>query len=145
MLESPHTLFFFGSKRFWLWPQTEEQRQESALQGRQYLDLDPALRALILRKEAEGKVCFLKPDTLGEPDVEVFGDYARASAWLQRAGVGPLNLQRKWWEETWRASEARFGQSADSVASNFEEGLHSYGPVCELLWQAGCSPVLRWQ
>ena len=47
----------------------------------------------------------LKPDVLGEPDEVVFGDYAKASAWLAQltdprtgAPYGPLRLEREWWE-----------------------------------------------
>ncbi len=144
VLESPHTLFFFGSKRFWLWPASEAQRQESLAQGPKYLQLDPALRELILRKEQAGQVCFLKPDVLGEPDEAVFGDYARASRWLQGAGVGPLQFLHSWWRTAWRAEEGKFCRHAESVIENFETGLHSYGPVMELLFQAGCDPVLQW-
>jgi len=137
-------LFFFGSKRFWVWPAAPEQLAESRAQGAHYTEgMPPAFRALLERKEARGEVFFLKPDALGEPDAEVFGDYAAASAWLQGLGYGALRLQREWWEA--HPGPLRFAHSGAGVADNFERGLHGYGEVMELLAQScpQLSPVLR--
>ena len=145
LLEADSTLLFFGSKRFWLWPASEAQRAESATQGRKYLDMAPELLALIAKKEAAGQVCFLKPDVLGEPDVAVFGEYARASAWLQAAAGAPLQLSAQWWEGAWRAGKGKYCTSARRIVDNYTQGLHGYAEVCELLFQSGCNPVLHWR
>ena len=146
VLESPDTLFFFGSKRFWLFPASTEQAREGLAQGPHYAAAPAPLRALVLDKEAQGRACFLKPDVLGEPDVEVFGDYARAGAWLAAAtgGAAALRLEPAWWRGVWDARRGRFCSSGEAVAQNLQAGLHSYGPVCEMLWEAGCDPVLDW-
>ena len=150
VLESPRTLFFFGSKRFWLWPASAEQRAESLTQGRKYLDLPEGTKALILAKEARGEVHFLKPDVLGAPDEVVFGDFEAASQWLAGLGEGPLQLREQWWQEAWAAGVqggrmGKYARSAGEVVENFKQGLHDYGPVCELLLQAGLEPVLQWE
>jgi hypothetical protein len=87
-----NALFFFGSKRFWLWPTDDAERKESKAQPTDYLNMSNELKDLILRKERRGEVCFLKPDLLGAPDEVVFGDYARASRWLEERGYNPLRL-----------------------------------------------------
>jgi hypothetical protein len=138
-------LFFFGSKRCWVWPATPEETAESLAQGAHYTSgMPPDFRALLIRKELRGEVLFLKPDTLGEPDVEVFGDYASASAWLAGLGYGALRLQRGWWEAF--PGPLRYAPSGGSVADNFATGLHGYSQVMELLAQS-CpllTPVLQW-
>ena len=143
--ELESALFFFGSKRFWLDPKTPEQRAESQSQGPGYTtEMPPQLRALIAKKDARGEVCFLKPDVLGMPDVEVFGDYSSASAWLEGLGYGALRLQRAWWL-TFKGP-FKFSSSGQRVVDNFERGLHDYNSVLELLAQS-CpllTPVLRW-
>ena len=133
-------LFFFGSKRFWVFPSNEEQRAESTSQGDKYLKMAQGVKDLILEKEARGEVCWLKPDTLGEPDVAVFGEYDRASAWLQRIGFEGLRLDAEWWR-------AEHPDVADDVVENFTVGTHAYGAVIDLLRcsDARLLPVLRAQ
>lgn len=60
----PSALFFFGSKRAWIFPTTDAARQESAANNPQYLKMDQRLRECILRKEEDGLVFWLKPDGL---------------------------------------------------------------------------------
>ena len=156
LLESSRVLFVFGSKRFWIFPKTEEQRAESAAQGlgpwggSKYLDMPSNLREMILEKEAKGEVVFLKPDVLGVPDEEVFGEWGRVSAALVALGEQPLQLQAQWWKTHWRAPFPKnsFGEEGgehcawwQDIVENFEVGLHSYGPTSELLAQAGLIPV----
>lgn len=119
-------LFFFGSKRFWIFPETEEQRAESASQGDKYLTMAQELKDLILAKEARAEVCWLKPDVLGEPDVAVFGDYHRASSWLQGIGYAALRLDPAWWH-------AQHPALACDVIENYSSGTHAYGPVIDLI------------
>ncbi|KAI9027014.1 hypothetical protein DFJ74DRAFT_704437 [Hyaloraphidium curvatum] len=115
-------LFFFGSKRCWVFPETDWQRAEARVQPGGYAGMPPALREMVARKEARGEVCFLKPDVPGIADIEVFGDYKRASDWLVGLGYVPLKLDPAEWEE----DEAW-------VVENFRDGLHDYDAVVELL------------
>ena len=62
--ELAHALFFFGSKRSWLFPSTDEQRADSRRQPTDYNAFDPGFKELILEKEGRGEVFFLKPDSL---------------------------------------------------------------------------------
>jgi hypothetical protein len=130
------SLFFFGSKRMWIWPTDDAAMAEAAQQPGNYLDMPEGLRELLKRKDARGEVCFLKPDELGEPDEVVFGDYAKASAWLAqltdpRTGkpYGPLRLEREWWEQSFGGGRFVPRGKWHQVVQNFESGLHSYSEV----------------
>ncbi len=136
-----NALFFFGSKRFWLWPTDDAERKESKAQPTDYLNMCNELKDLILRKEKRGEVCFLKPDVLGAPDEVVFGDYARASRWLEERGYNPLRLDSTWWESSSNDKSWR------SVVANFERGLHDYEAVTTLLARSDprLEPFLFWK
>ncbi len=130
------SLFFFGSKRMWIWPSDDAAKAEAAQQPGGYADMPGWLRELLARKEARGEVCFLKPDVLGPPDEVVFGDYAAASAWLARltdprtgAPYGPLRLEPEWWEQSFAGGQFVARERWRSVVENFQEGLHSYNEV----------------
>jgi len=59
---APDALFFFGSKRSWVFPQSEEEQIESHRENPRYLrEAYQPIRELILAKEALGQVFFLKP------------------------------------------------------------------------------------
>ena len=136
-------LFFFGSKRFWIFPESDEQRAESYEQGDKYMKMAPAVRDLILAKEARNEVCWLKPDILGEPDVVVFGEYERASTWFESIGYAALKLDPVWWRS---AASTVPSSIAEDVIANFSVGMHDYGPVIELLQRSDARlvPVLKW-
>ena len=92
ILES--SIFFFGSKRFWLFPSTDEEIEESRNQPTPYLSPSlQNLRDLVLRKEKRGEIFFLKPDNLGEPDKEVFCDFLKGSKFLEGLGYNALKSQ----------------------------------------------------
>ena len=141
LLES--ALFFFGSKRFWIFPKNEEESQESAAQGATYLAMPEDLRSLILQKEARGEVKFLKPNVLGAPDLQVFGDYQGASSWLEAMGYLALQLDPEWWR---RRADTHSISITEQVIENFTVGLHDYDSVMELLKQSDARllPVLYW-
>ena len=150
VLES--SLFFFGSKRKWLFPETDADKAESRAQPTDYLGFHSDFRALILAKEQRGEVFFLKP-----ADTAYAGDFAAASAWLTRLAdpatgeaYGPLLLEEGWWMGeggagySGRASFVR--ASGRSVVRNFQTGDHDYDPTMELVRQsnAGLLPCLCW-
>jgi phosphopantetheine adenylyltransferase len=130
------SLFFFGSKRMWIWPTDDAAMAEAAQQPGNYCGMADGLRELLKRKDEQGEVCFLKPDELGEPDEVVFGDYAKASAWLAQltdprtgAPYGPLRLEREWWEQSFGGGRFVPRGKWQQVVQNFESGLHSYNEV----------------
>jgi len=148
LLEASSTLFFFGSKRCWVFPRSPEEAAEAAAQGSTYTGIPSTLRELIARKEERGEVRFLKPDVLGEPDVAVFGDYSGASTWLQLHGLGPLRLDPGWWRSTggFRGGRHVGSGAGATVAANFQTGLHRYPQVMELLEQSDphVEAILHW-
>lgn len=95
-------------------------------------------------KEKRGEVFFLKPDTLGIPDVDVVGDYEGASAWLQGLGYNPLLLDSSWWETEFKGGK-HLTDGAE-VVRNYSAGLHDYPAVLELLQQSDerLRPILSW-
>jgi hypothetical protein len=141
------SLFFFGSKRMWIFPSNDAETKESKEQPTDYLNLPAGFRELLLAKEARGEVCFLKPDVFGIPDYEVFGDYEKASAWLQRlsdpaSGGAPykaLKLDPAWWEHHFTGSRLCPKSRWQSVVKNFAKGYHDYDAVQTLVEQSNPS------
>ena len=88
-----NSLFFFGSKRRWLFPADKAEQIESDQQPGGYGHMNPYLKKLIAEKEKKGQVHFLKRDDLlyarypGPKDCEAF---ARASSWFENLGYPPL-------------------------------------------------------
>jgi hypothetical protein len=50
------TLFFFGSKRSWIFPVSDDDKAESRAQRTRYLDFPDLFKELILMKEARNEV-----------------------------------------------------------------------------------------
>ena len=155
----PTALFFFGSKRKWIFPSTDAERQESADNNPAYLQMSQEMRECILRKEAEGLVFWLKPDSFVYDGGLYSGDptaFSRASAWLQalhdpltRVPYSPLKLDPAWWRAGSAAASdgggggggfdrlsAKYTRDVERVIKNFQNGAHDYDPVCELLVQS---------
>ena len=55
-------LFFFGSKRSWIFPVNDDDKAESGAQPTRYLDFPDTFKELILTKEARNEVFWLKPE-----------------------------------------------------------------------------------
>jgi len=150
------SLFFFGSKRMWLFPQNAAQEEESRQQGSYKPPGFPqALLDLIREKEerAPGEVYFLKPPDL---DYKGFGNgchapdplapaFKGASDWLEQHGLNPLLLDREWWEsrdDGYKARKSLTGARGKSVVKNYEIGEHDYNPCLELLYQSNPERVV---
>jgi len=152
-------LFFFGSKRSWLFPGNEAELVESRYQGQYEPPHFPAgLAALIRVKELRtpSEVYFLKPSSL---DYKGFGEgchppdplapaFHGVSAWLERHDLKPLLLTRKWWLSDkcgYTSRESRTGTTARTIVENYEIGEHDYDPCIELLYQSNptLDPVLN--
>ena len=81
------SLFFFGSKRSWIFPATEAEREESQRNNPAYMQMPTEMRACIIQKEAAGLVFWLKPDDFVYDGGLYSGDptaFPRASEWLQK-------------------------------------------------------------
>jgi hypothetical protein len=132
-------VFFFGSKRYWVFPADQAQRRESTQQPTDYR-LEKDLEALILRKEAQGLVHWLKPP--GYPSVSC--SFQDVSTYFQGLldpvtgmNYGPLILDLEHWRGHWTPA-MRFSSdsrqcSAASIIENIQLNEHDYGPVIELL------------
>eukprot|EP00466_Bigelowiella_natans_P003033 jgi/Bigna1/86722/estExt_fgenesh1_pg.C_130064 len=152
------SLFFFGSKRKWLFPETEPDVKEARRQPGRYHLMDKELLELIKRKDAKGQVHFLKAPDLkyklypGPPDPNA---YQRVSDWLTKTsfdgkplGLKPLVLDDKYWKRN-DALKLRHVSSGAKVVRNYQNGFHDYGEVIELLEHSNpggaCIPVLSWK
>lgn len=152
------SLFFFGSKRSWLFPGSEAELVESRRQGRYEPPYFPAaLTALVRVKESRtpSEVYFLKPPSLEykgfgkgcHPPDPLAPAFHNVSAWLESHGLKPLLLTRRWWltdKRGYAGRESRTGSTARNVVENYEIGEHDYGPCIELLYQSDhtLDPVL---
>lgn len=128
------SIFFFGSKRLWLFPKDKKEEEESKRQPTKYLQFKKEFLDLILEKEKKGKVYFLKPDKLG--DQFDFGDYTSVSKFFENVFGKGLILDEKWWLETFESSKSSFKVSGKSVVHNFKCGDHSYAPTLCLIEQS---------
>ena len=83
------SIFFFGSDRRWVFPSTPAQIQMSRNQPTNYLDFPDDFKQLILAKERDGLVYWLKPSM----------DYEKVSDFFVELGYEPLKLiqHRDWW------------------------------------------------
>jgi hypothetical protein len=153
-------LFFFGSKRRWLFPSDPEQVSESMEQPGQYHLMDREFLDIILKKESRGEVIFLKHDDLryrtypGPPDTEAYqrvsvalsGETAPADP-ASGERYRPLLLDPEWWREKGRGwSGFRWEKNPEFVIQNFCNGYHDYNEVMELLYQSNPTlrPILSW-
>lgn len=147
VLEHDQTLFFFGGKKKWIFPQNEKDRQERDAQPGRDKHMSTELKNLIERKLKNGTCHFLKKATLkykfypGPKDPEA---YERVSEWLVRLGHNPLRLKKTYW--MYRSNLSRV--EACKVVRNIEGGYHEYEEV-KLLLQKSCPgyllPILSWR
>eukprot|EP00929_Paragymnodinium_shiwhaense_P004734 TRINITY_DN10587_c0_g1_i1.p1 TRINITY_DN10587_c0_g1~~TRINITY_DN10587_c0_g1_i1.p1 ORF type:complete len:183 (+),score=20.73 TRINITY_DN10587_c0_g1_i1:233-781(+) len=145
-------LFFFGSKRSWVFPQGEAEKLESTGENPRYTrpQYQP-VRDLILAKESKDQVFWLKPPGFvyngdlfhGDPEA-----FPRASQWLQRhkdPSTGepyrPLLLEPEWWNSQFNPRQGKFYTHVNRIIKNMQCGAHDYGPVMELLHQS--NPTLE--
>lgn len=89
-----HALFFFGSKKIWLFPKNKEQEEEARRQPGAYHLMDREFLELVSRKLERGHVFFLKREDLpyrGYPGPDDSKAYARANEWIQKASIIIIN------------------------------------------------------
>lgn len=116
-------LFFFGSKRSWIFPVDDEDKADSLRQPTRYLNFPDAFKELILAKEARNEVFWLKPEC----------SYERVSTWLQSLGYNGLQLDDAYWQTQ---------PYGIQVIANYRAGEHDYEGVIELVNQSN-SPQLN--
>eukprot|EP00455_Lapot_gusevi_P018603 TRINITY_DN20193_c0_g1_i1.p1 TRINITY_DN20193_c0_g1~~TRINITY_DN20193_c0_g1_i1.p1 ORF type:complete len:188 (+),score=18.55 TRINITY_DN20193_c0_g1_i1:58-621(+) len=119
-----HALLFFGSKRSWVFPSTDQERRESLRQPTKYLEFSDAFREFILQKEAENHVFWLK----NYPENE---RYTRASEWFTslsdpESGTSYLPLKLK-------AADWQGHRQQRLITQNIAEGGHDYNSVTHLV------------
>ena len=125
-----NSLFFFGSKRHWLFPQTEDEIIDSKNQPTNYLSFDKDFLQLIIEKEKRNQVFFLKTK-----DVEHAGDYNKVSNWFTENGYNPLWLTDEIWKEKieYVNDKKYFDVSIDQIKYNYNTGNHFYNEVMALI------------
>lgn len=125
-----NSLFFFGSKRHWLFPETQEDINDSKNQPTNYLAFDKDFLQLIIEKEKLNQVFFLK-----SKNVEHAGDYNKVSNWLIDNGYNPLWLTDEIWKEKveYVNEKQYYGVSIDQIKHNYITGNHFYNEVMALL------------
>eukprot|EP01095_Lingulamoeba_sp_RSL-Kostka_P002775 TRINITY_DN13692_c0_g1_i1.p1 TRINITY_DN13692_c0_g1~~TRINITY_DN13692_c0_g1_i1.p1 ORF type:complete len:161 (-),score=44.19 TRINITY_DN13692_c0_g1_i1:60-542(-) len=121
-----NAIFFFGSNRKWVFPETDEEIEDSKQQPTDYLNFPEDFKELILRKEEEGLMIWLKPEK----------DYNLVSEKIQQIidpttneNYKPLILDDDYWKE----SKKSYYISPKLVPRNYNRGLHSYSETMELL------------
>lgn len=125
-----NSLFFFGSKRHWLFPDNNEELEDSKAQPTDYLSFDKDLLNLINEKEKRNEVFFLKPK-----ETEHAGDYNKVSGWLVSNNLNPLWLSNEMWESMRDYVEKcnYYKVSIDEIKHNYLTGNHFYNEVMALL------------
>jgi hypothetical protein len=125
-----NSLFFFGSKRHWLFPGTEDEIIDSKNQPTDYLSFDKDFLQLIIKKEKRNQVFFLKTK-----DVEHAGDYNNVSKWFTDNGYGHLWLTDEIWEKNieYVNDKKYFDVSIEQIKYNYKTGNHFYNEVMALL------------
>lgn len=124
-----NALFFFGSKRSWIFPSNDDDKAESNAQPTRYLDFPNAFKELIQAKEARNEVFWLKPEC----------SYESVSTWLQSLGLNGLQLNDTYWLTQPHGKQ---------VVENYSTGEHDYPSVIELVNQSnpdGLTAVLRYR
>ena len=129
------SIFFFGSKRSWVFPANEEEVKDSKRQPTKYLDFPEPFKAIILEKEQNGLVYWLKPKC----------DFNDVSRFFTQLGFNPLQLDKTWWKTKFDKKTAKFTHNVDRIIVNYSCGEHDYNPVMELLYQSDprLQPMLK--
>eukprot|EP00761_Pharyngomonas_kirbyi_P003949 gb/GECH01003953.1/.p1 GENE.gb/GECH01003953.1/~~gb/GECH01003953.1/.p1 ORF type:complete len:172 (+),score=31.13 gb/GECH01003953.1/:1-516(+) len=137
-----NAIFVFGSDRRWVFPANEEERMLSERQPTDYLSFDSKFLNIILQKEREGLVFWLKPTK----------NYYLVSQFLQtitdpltNQPYRPLILDDSWWLTQFDPANIKFASPA-RVVENYKRGGHDYAAVMELLYQSNptMKPILSW-
>ena len=125
-----NSLFFFGSKRHWLFPETLDEIIDSKNQPTDYISFNKDFLQLIIDKETRNEVFFLK-----SKDIEHAGDYNKVSEWLVKHGYNSLWLSDEIWEnnKNYVNDKKYFEVSIDQIKYNYITGNHFYNEVMALL------------
>ena len=135
-----NAIFFFGSDRKWIFPQNEQDRAESAQQPTKYLNFNDEFKQLILKKEGEGLVYWLKPNKSYEDVSRFFTTITDPCTGLP---YKPLILDDNFWNNL--PYDKVCYVNGRRVVMNYKTGEHDYDSVCELLVQSNRTlvPVLN--
>ena len=127
-----NSLFFFGSKRHWLFPDplNEEEIMDSKAQPTDYLSFDKEFLEIIKMKELKNEVYFLK-----EKETTHYGDYNKVSRWLESHNLQPLWLTDTIWEMNKDVviKNNYYDMTIEQIKNNYITGNHFYNEVMALL------------
>jgi hypothetical protein len=135
-------IFFFGSKRSWLFPANEHDRLESLRQPTKYLEFDQEFLNLILEKERKGLCYWLKPDCDFKKVSEFFANLVDPETKepicvkSEHNPTGGLILDESWWYDVYNQRMSKFRARAQMVIDNYHDGEHDYNCVMELIAQS---------
>jgi hypothetical protein len=134
------SLFLFGSKYSWVFPQTTEEVKDAKRQPGRYYSMDPAFLALIKEKYSRGEVHFLKSEELKYeqyPGPEDPLAYHRVNEWMTTVhGLPPLILDKTMWEDLFRANDRssfQYCPRINRIVRNFTKGYHEYDELLQLI------------
>ncbi len=90
-----NAIFFFGSKRSWLFPKNREEMIEARNQQAKYLEFDEDFKSLILSKEGTKSVYWMLP----EKSFKAFSHFLESIYDpITKENYLPLILDISWWE-----------------------------------------------
>eukprot|EP01116_Phalansterium_solitarium_P011233 TRINITY_DN26855_c0_g1_i1.p1 TRINITY_DN26855_c0_g1~~TRINITY_DN26855_c0_g1_i1.p1 ORF type:complete len:176 (-),score=33.89 TRINITY_DN26855_c0_g1_i1:627-1154(-) len=138
-----NAVFFFGSKRSWIFPSTQDEVKESRAQPTNYLAFPEHFKLLIQQKERDGLCFFLKPSCdygLVSKFIEAIQDPVTGQCYQ------PLRLDPAWWRNDYKMTDSLTRVRPERVIINFQTGDHDYSSTMELLYQSNRTmlPVLQW-
>ena len=147
------SLFLFGSKYSWLFPQTSEQLKDAKRQPGRYHLMNPTFLKLVQEKHSRGEVHFLKSESLQYkqyPGPEDPLAYHRVNDWMTHHNLPRLILDSTVWEHLFRANERssfKHCHRIKRIVKNFTKGYHEYGELLQLI-ATSCKGVVvpreRW-
>ncbi len=106
--------FFIIIFKTTVFPENERERKESLRQPTRYYAFPEDFKQLILQKEKDGLLCWLKPDQ----------DYHKVSAFFEQIvdpvtgqRYAPLILDDQWWRHIYDRTKPRSSSSSSSSSS----------------------------
>ncbi|KAL9654858.1 hypothetical protein ABK040_008650 [Willaertia magna] len=135
--ELNNSIFFFGSDRCWVFPANPKELRLSKLQPTNYLGFEDEFKNLILKKEKEGLVYWLKP----KQDFQHFSltFLEKIIDPVTNQCYQPLILKDEYWLQELNCGNDdnnqgfKYVRSGRDVVMNYKLGEHDYAAVSELL------------
>jgi hypothetical protein len=110
-------MFFFGSRRSWMFPKTREEMIEARSQPAKYLEVDEDCKSLILKKEAQGLVYWFLPSKDYQGMSQLLEDTQDPTS--EESSL-PLLLDEEWWRTGFVPGDAKYTDKTEMIISNFK-------------------------